>query len=185
MFDIQFNSDIANTNNNNLHNGLSQILLNFNKINIKEIEPTTENINKYISEDLDDVIDDLINLISKKLNEGEYEEPIKEHVLDYINNQEITLQEINCYLLNNQNISNNVYLLGCFSYYGIGSKSNKQKGIELCQKAIELKDSMVQLNITNIYKYDTNYHYPTFELSKKLAEEEYDYLDDDDFIVCY
>ncbi|RGB40180.1 hypothetical protein C1646_753669 [Rhizophagus diaphanus] len=141
-------------NTNNLHSGLSRIFLNFNNINIKEIEPTTEKINEYISEDLNNMVDELVDLIFKKLNEEEDEGPINEYVLDYINNQETTLKKLN------------------------------QKGIKLCKKAIGLKNSVVQLYFTNVFKYDTNYYYLPFELSKKFAEQESE-DDIDVFDTCY
>jgi hypothetical protein len=56
------------------------------------MEPTTENINEYVFEgDLNIVIDELVNLISKETNEGKSKELMKEHVLDYIGNQMITV----------------------------------------------------------------------------------------------
>jgi TPR repeat protein len=170
--DMQLNSVIANTDNS--YNEISQFILNSNKINIKEIEPTTGNINEYISEDLNNVIDELVSLIFKELNKGKNDGLIKQLILNYINNYEIASQEINHYLLNNQNNSNSIYLLGYFSYHGIGSDPNKQKAIELYQKASMLENSVAQLSLVDIYTYGETEHYClVFELSKKLAEKEY------------
>ena len=59
-------------------------------MNIKEIEPTTKNINKYIFEgDFSIVTSELGNLIFKELNEGKDEEIIKQNVFNYINNEKI------------------------------------------------------------------------------------------------
>jgi Asp-tRNA(Asn)/Glu-tRNA(Gln) amidotransferase C subunit len=72
MSDAQFNSNSINSSifNNSLHD-IFQTIKNFNKINIKEIEPTTKNINKNIFEgDLSIVINELVDLIFGKLNEG-------------------------------------------------------------------------------------------------------------------
>ena len=69
---MQLNSNsVDSSSTNNSLCEFSQIIQNFDKLNIKEIEPTTKNINKYIFEgDLSIVIDELVNLIFKELNEG-------------------------------------------------------------------------------------------------------------------
>jgi TPR repeat protein len=177
MSNIQFNLD--NMNPSNLDNSLYdsyQIIQNFNKMNIKEIGPTTGNINKNIFEgDLNIVIDELVNIIFKGLNEGKDEEVLKHHVLDYINDHKIMIQEIYNWLLNNHYNSNSICLLGYFNYYGIEVSINKQIAIELYHKAAELENSVAQLNLANIYIYgkgiDKNYNL-AFQLSKKLAEKE-------------
>ena len=59
---------------------------------------------------------------------------IKKQVLNYICNYKIILQEIYNWLLNNQNNSNSIYLLGFFNFHGIVTDINKQKAFELYQK---------------------------------------------------
>ena len=55
--------------------------------------------------------------------------------LNYINNHvKISQEIIYNWLLNNQNNSNYIYLLGYFNYHGIGTDLNKQKAIQLYQK---------------------------------------------------
>src|SRR6266496_6376596 len=108
MSDKHFYSDkIDSLNTNSSLHEFFQIIQNFNKINIKEIEPTT---NEYIIEDLSIVIDELFNLILKELNEGRNRKMIKQHVLNCINNYKMTSKEIYNWLLNNQNNSNSIYL---------------------------------------------------------------------------
>src|ERR1041385_1246803 len=84
----------------------------------KNQNENNQDINENIM-DLSIVIDELLNLILKKINEGKEEITIKKHVLNYINNQKVILQEIYNWLLNNQNHLNSVYLLGYFNYHGI------------------------------------------------------------------
>src|SRR6266498_1945897 len=155
---------LSNTNNFN----------NMNDMNIKEIEPSTKNISEYIFEgDLSIVINELVNLIFKESNEGKDEEIIKQHVLNYINDHKITSQEIYHWLMNNQNNSNSIYLFGYFYYYGIEIDFNKQKAIELYQKAAELENSVAQLELAYRYTHGIGIkknNNKAFELSKKLAE---------------
>ncbi|GBB84158.1 hypothetical protein RclHR1_01080014 [Rhizophagus clarus] len=160
--------------NNTLHD-FFQDIQNFDKLNIKEIEPTTKNINEYVFEgDLNIIIDELINLILKEMNEGKSKELIKKHVLSYIGNKMITFKQLYNWLLNNQCTSNSIYLFGYINYHGIGTNSNEQKAFELCQKAAELENIVAQIDITNMHIYgksgDNNYNL-AFKLSKKLAEE--------------
>ncbi|EXX72688.1 uncharacterized protein OCT59_023605 [Rhizophagus irregularis] len=177
MFDNQINNNLLNINN--LSNEYSQIIQNFNKIDsTKEIEPTIKNINKNIFDgNLNMIIDELIDMIFKKLNEGVYKEVIKKHVINFIINQGIISQEIYNYLLNNQNeSSNSIYLLGYFNYNGIETNINMQKAFELYQKAMEMNNNncVAQLDLTEIYIHGngikTN-HNKAFELSNKLAEK--------------
>jgi TPR repeat protein len=160
-----------NLGNNNSLNELSQIIQNFVKLDIKEIEPITQNIHENIfEEDLSIVIDELVNLIFKGLNEGIEEEILKHHVLNYINNQKIIIQEIYDWLLNNQHNSNFICLLGYFNYYGIGTNMNKQKAIKLYQNATLLENSVAQLNLAEMYMYGKGVEIDS-DLAFKLYEE--------------
>ena len=118
---------------------------------MKEVNPTTLNINVNIfEEDLSIVIDELLRITFKDLNERKEEKVRKQHILDYINNCEIILQEIYYWLLNNQNDSNSIYLLGYFNYCGIGTSTNKQKAFELYQKVSDLNNYGVMLDLADI-----------------------------------
>ncbi|RGB40164.1 hypothetical protein C1646_753643 [Rhizophagus diaphanus] len=175
MMNKQINSnDINLLNTNNLSHEFSQIIQNFNKLNIKEIKPTIENIkeNTFLS----NIIDELVDLIFKELNKGNDDEPIKQHIFDYFDNQKIILQEFYNWLLYNQDNSNSIFLFGYFNYYGIGTDFDKQMALKLYHKAAELENKVAQLNLANVHIYglgiDKNYNL-AFNLSEKLAEEEY------------
>ncbi|EXX50597.1 uncharacterized protein OCT59_023634 [Rhizophagus irregularis] len=172
MFDNSDNVlDLSNTDNNSL-NEFSKIIQNFNKINIKEMEPTIKNFNKnVIEENLNNVIDKLVDLIFEELNKGKEANVIKQQVLDYIYNQMIFKQQIYNWLIENQNDSNSIYLLGYFNYYGIETKFNEHRAIELYKRAAELENKVAQLCLAEIYiEIDGNL---SFKLSNKLANKEY------------
>ncbi|CAB4404739.1 unnamed protein product [Rhizophagus irregularis] len=105
--------------------------LNLNMNNIK-IEPTTQDIKENIlEEDLIIVVDKLVNLYFEEINKGKEVNARKKFVLDYLNDYKINLQEIYCWLLNNQTYSNSIYLLGYFNYHGIGIDINMQMHLNL------------------------------------------------------
>ncbi|EXX50442.1 uncharacterized protein OCT59_023895 [Rhizophagus irregularis] len=174
--------DNNHNNNNDLFKESQKIIIqNFDKIYLKEIketEPTIQYIHKNISEeDLGIVIDELMKFYLQCLNKGKEEYVIRRYILNYFNNQEIKLQEIYNWLLNNnnnnQNDSNSIYLLGYFNYHGIITCTNKHKAYELYQKAVELENVVAQLVLASIYiegkGIKKNYN-KAFELSKKLAK---------------
>src|SRR6201999_133741 len=59
----------------------------------------------------------------------------KHEVINYLNNHNINTQEIYAWLLNDQNDSNSIFLLGVFNHFGIGVNVDKQKAFELYQNA--------------------------------------------------
>jgi TPR repeat protein len=146
-------------------------------MNIKEIEPTIRYIHTDIfEEDFSFVIHELVDFISKELNEGKEEIIRKQRVLNYVNNQKIILKEVYHWLLNNQNDSTSIYLLGYFNYHGIESNIDKQKAFKLYQKAAELKNNLAQFDLALMYEdgegVEKNYD-KTFELSKDLTERKF------------
>jgi TPR repeat protein len=177
MQPINNSENISTSNTNNLFQEFSQIVRNFDKMDMKEIEPSTKNINDDTYEEfLGIVIDESVSYYFKMTNEGKEENMRKQHILDFINNYGINLREIYDYLLNNQNNPNSIYLLGYFNFNGIGTNINKQKAFELYQKAVELKNNVAQYNLAKMYlDGDVVEKNPikVFELTKKLAEKEY------------
>ncbi|CAB4438351.1 unnamed protein product [Rhizophagus irregularis] len=108
---------------NLLYGEMSQIIKNFNKMSIEEIEPTMSSINNF-----DIMVNEIILLLDKtKIVRKKHE------VINYLNNYNITSQEIYAWLLNNQNNSNSVFLLGIFNHFGIGVNVDQQKAFELYQ----------------------------------------------------
>ncbi|GBC22178.2 kinase-like domain-containing protein [Rhizophagus irregularis DAOM 181602=DAOM 197198] len=158
---------ISTKNNNCNINADVQLLViqNFGKINIEEMEPTTYIVPVNI------IVDEIINILNKL---EEVEE--KQEILNYLNNYNITSQEIYYWLLNNQDNSNSVLLLGVFYYLGIWIDVNKQKAFELYQKAANLSNSIAQYNLAFMYDkgdYVNQDREKAFELFKKSSEGEY------------
>jgi TPR repeat protein len=113
------------------------------------------------------IVDEIVNLLNKS-----YEEINKQEILNYLDEQNTTPQEIFSWLLNNQNNSNSIILLGKFYYSGIGVKVNKQTSLELIQRAANLGNNIAQYNLGNYYKCN-KVHDKAFELFKKSAKGEY------------
>jgi TPR repeat protein len=171
------NKYIQNITYNLTYKGINQIISkNFIKMDTKEIGPTVQNINQNVYEgDLRNVVDELIKLTFEDLNKGNEENVRKQHILDYFNNHKIFLKEIYNWLLNNQNNSNSIYLLGYFNYSGIEININIQKAFELYQKASELKNIVAQLDFANMCiheKGNEKNHIEAFKLSKRLADRD-------------
>ncbi|EXX64267.1 uncharacterized protein OCT59_023416 [Rhizophagus irregularis] len=167
----------ASTINDPLCTELSKNIQNFFKINIMEIGPTIQDIKENIfEEDLSILIDKLVKLYFRKTaNKGKEEKAKKKFVLDYLNNNKINLQEIHKWLIDNQNSSNSIYLLGYFNYHGIFVETNKQIALELYQKAVELENVVAQFELAYMYYYgidvDRSY-YNAFKLFEKLSEKD-------------
>jgi TPR repeat protein len=153
----------------NISNINNSIIQNFNKINIKELEPTVQNTSS--GEDLSILIYLLVNHILKKLNRGEEEKVIRRYIINYIENFMIDISSL--FLINPYD-SDLIYLLGYLNYNGIETNVNKQKAFELYQKAAELGNIIAQLELTDIYIHGKGIgknYIKAFELSEKLAKE--------------
>jgi TPR repeat protein len=111
-----------------LHEKMSQTIQNFSKMNIKEIGPSISS-NLIISN-----FSIVINALTLLLESIETER--RRHVIiNYLNDYNITSQEIYNWLLNNQDNSNSIFLLGVFNHFGIATNVNKHKALELYKNA--------------------------------------------------
>src|SRR5437016_5969740 len=103
-----YNVDMLNINNL-LHGELSKTIPCFDKMNINEMEPTTQNINETtFEEDLGIMIDELVNITFSEINEGKGSVVRKQHFFNYFDDHKVNLQEIYKWLLNNQADSNSI-----------------------------------------------------------------------------
>ncbi|GBC20334.2 kinase-like domain-containing protein [Rhizophagus irregularis DAOM 181602=DAOM 197198] len=161
----QLNSDIPNTNNDSLE--LSQIIRNFFKVNIKEVEPTThKNINENILEgDLSFIADELVDLIFTDFNKGK-----EGRVADlgnlhgicnlgvcYENGIGTDIDEEKAFKLYqaaaNLGYSYGVNNLGCCYNYGIGIDFDEETAFGLYQKAANSGNEYAQYNLAIMYEH--------------------------------
>ncbi|RIA80647.1 hypothetical protein C1645_593200 [Glomus cerebriforme] len=91
--------------------------------------PSNQIINKPIlpANSFSLMVDELVALPYTIGNEKE----LKHKVFNYLNNHNVTLQEIFNWIIINQNYSNAIVIYGEFNEYGIGTSIDKQKAFEL------------------------------------------------------
>ncbi|UZO03508.1 uncharacterized protein OCT59_023915 [Rhizophagus irregularis] len=150
---------------NSLHGDLSQLIQNFDMMDTKDIESSIS-INQF-EDNFNIIINNMFNFFHDGDEEG------KQKVLSYLNEQNITLQEIKNLLLNNQNNSNSIYLLGKFNELGIGISVDKQKAFGLYQKAADLGNVLGITDLGSCYKYGIGTvvdKKKAFELNQKAAD---------------
>ncbi len=96
--------------------------------------------------------------------------------MDYFNKQSIILNEVVNWLLNNQNNSNSILLLGYFNYYGIGTSQNYEKAFDLFIDASKQNHILAQYYVGCCYQFGHG-----ITKDKKLAFEYYEKVADKDF----
>ncbi|CAB4414019.1 unnamed protein product [Rhizophagus irregularis] len=130
--------------------------------------------NKQINNNFRVMVDEIINLSNKI--EDNVDEEEKQNILNYLNNHNVTSQEIYNWSLDNQTHSNSIVLLGDFNYLGIAISVNKNKAFELYQNATNLGNIIAHYNLGCCYKYGNGVdkdHNKAFNIFKKSAEKVY------------
>ncbi|PKK60604.1 kinase-like protein [Rhizophagus irregularis] len=124
---------LSNIDNSLLYGEMSQIIQNFDKMNIREIVPRSLN-----EKNLNKIVNDTVNYIFKMINEAKLAPRIKnsKNILDYFDNN-VNSQEIYYLLVTNQNDLNSIFLLGYFNYAGIETSENNKEAFDLFFNASE------------------------------------------------
>ncbi|PKK72094.1 HCP-like protein [Rhizophagus irregularis] len=175
----EFNDTSLSTNNSEFQGDLSQLIQNFDKINIKEIDPIAiSSIQENPSTEIDFnmIVDEINNLIFKLLNKGFKFNLVKQQVIEYFNDHNINSQEFYNWLLNNQNSLNSIFLLGFFNYHGIETNKNDEKAFNLFINSSEKNHILAQYFVGEFYLYG----YGTIK-NGKLAIEYYKKVVDKNF----
>ncbi|POG72248.1 kinase-like domain-containing protein [Rhizophagus irregularis DAOM 181602=DAOM 197198] len=149
-------SSIDEINENGLYN-----IVNESHSNIDETSSNASSIglSKLITNEVVEYFEhekkELINKVVDKLNEIIFDEKkeLKDSIIyDHCKKNDIDPKEIHNWLLDNQNDSNHISLLGIFNYLGIGTSVNKKKAVELYKRAANLDHSVAQYNLACMYK---------------------------------
>jgi hypothetical protein len=134
---------------------LSQLIQNFSKINIREIDPialSNERKKLLFEEGFNRIVDEVNNLIFKLINKGVEKKFEKQVVIEYLNNN-INLQEIYDWLLCNHQIStNSIFIFAYFNFYGIVANVNYEKAFNLFIDASKKGHILAQLFVGRCYK---------------------------------
>ncbi|RGB42684.1 hypothetical protein C1646_786156, partial [Rhizophagus diaphanus] len=135
---------------------LSQFIQNFDLMNIKEIDTIAES-NKSekisIERNFNGIVDETNDLIFKSLNKGIESKLVKEKVIEYFNKSNINSKKFYNWLLNNQNTSNSIFLLGYFNYFGIEKNKDNKKAFNLFINASEKDHLLSQFFVSECYQY--------------------------------
>ncbi|POG75273.1 uncharacterized protein OCT59_024265 [Rhizophagus irregularis] len=131
------NKEACLSNNNSESQGdLSQLIQDFDRINIKEVDPMVI-LSKQAIEDYNIIVDEINDFIFRLMNKGFERNSVKQKVIEYFNNHNINSQDIYNWLLSNQNSLNSIFLLGYFNHYGIVISENNEKAFNLFINASE------------------------------------------------
>ncbi|GBC22469.2 kinase-like domain-containing protein [Rhizophagus irregularis DAOM 181602=DAOM 197198] len=155
MSNEQVLNETLSTNNSELQEDLSQLTQNFDKINIKEIDPMailSKQENHLMEKDFNMIADEMNDFITE-LNIKGIEQKSKKQVIEYFYNHNINSQEFYNWLLNNQNASDSIFILGYFNYYGIIANKNKEKAFNLFIDELEKNNILAQHFIGHCYFY--------------------------------
>jgi hypothetical protein len=149
------------------HGELFQLIREFGKMDTNEIKGSMTSTNKQIisqnilpENDLIIKVNEITEFMLEELNKNGFDY-IRKKVIDYINNQIITinLQEIYNWLCNNQNYnSNSIFLLGYFNYHGIESRQDCVKAFNLFINASKQDHVLAQCFVgwCYVFGYGTN-----------------------------
>ncbi|PKY45422.1 kinase-like protein [Rhizophagus irregularis] len=139
---------------------------------LEKIEKVEQNENTFTKVD-EKLIDEIVNLIFKEIDEEKDQEARKNHILNNLNN-EITLPKIYDWLSINQNEPNFIFLLGYFNYYGIVTGENKKEAFNLFKIASEKDHILAYYYVGLCYEFGNGTvrnEKSAFEYFKKIANK--------------
>ncbi|CAI2171836.1 15912_t:CDS:2 [Funneliformis geosporum] len=133
-------------------NQLSRLIQNFEQMKYtRELEAIETN--SLIEEDLNKIVDDIVDLIFKELNEGKAFVLGKKPVLDFLDKQIIAPFEICHWLTSNQISTNSIFLFGYFNFFGIEACKSYEKAFSLFINASEKDHILSHCYVGLCYQY--------------------------------
>ncbi|CAB4438287.1 unnamed protein product [Rhizophagus irregularis] len=123
---------------------------NSTSLNEESLINNYTSINSTVDEDLCEMVNDILMKICEITNEGK-EQPYL--FLNYLSNFDINAEEIRNKISNNQNNPNFIFLLGYFSYLGIGTIKNEEKAFRLFINASEQDHLLAQYYVGKCYEF--------------------------------
>ncbi|POG68110.1 kinase-like domain-containing protein [Rhizophagus irregularis DAOM 181602=DAOM 197198] len=160
---------------------LLQLNKNFSKINIKEIDSITVSYKReklLFEKGFDILVDEMNDYLIKLANKGIEWILLRQEVIEYFNNHNINLKEIYNWLLNNQNNSNSIFLLGYFIFFEIETKLNAVKAFNLFINASKKNHIFAQYLVGSCYKFGNGTiknEKLAFEYFEKVANKNFTY----------
>src|SRR5581483_10487333 len=161
---------------------LSQMIRNLHNMNTNDLNfasltnEQTFNENNSSEKNLNIIIKEIVSFIFKILNEGKDSKLRKQHTLDYLSNHNINSLEIYNWLVNNQNDSDSIFLLGYFNYYGIETDVNYKEAFYLLFNASEKNHTLAEYYVGVFYDYGygiTKNEKLAFEYYENIANKNY------------
>uniref|UniRef100_U9T840 Protein kinase domain-containing protein n=2 Tax=Rhizophagus irregularis TaxID=588596 RepID=U9T840_RHIID len=151
---------------NSSRKNTSQLIKDLENIEVEQNENTLAKVDEKL-------IDEIVNLIFKEIDEEKDQETRKKHILNNLNN-EITLPKIYDWLSINQNEPNFIFLLGYFNYYGIVTGENKKEAFNLFKIASEKDHILAYYYVGLCYEFGNGTvrnEKSAFEYFKKIANK--------------
>jgi TPR repeat protein len=150
----EFNEPPLSTNNLESQGELSHLIQNFNKMNTKEIDNIAVTNELSSKKDFNRIVDEINDYMIKLTNKRIEWQLLKQHIIDYFNIYNINFQEFyNWLILNNQNNSNSIFLLGYFNFFGIVINVDYKKAFNLFINASEKNHIFAQFFVGNCYQH--------------------------------
>ncbi|GBC03498.1 hypothetical protein RclHR1_05150008 [Rhizophagus clarus] len=162
-----YNNNIELIINSSSHGRSSKIIQTLENVSTKESSSNKPLVSKKL-------IDEIVELIFKEINEEKDQYRRNHHTLINLNNNKETLLEIYNLLLVNQNEPNFIFLLGYFNYYGIEIHENKKKAFYLFCNASEKDHIISQYYVGLCYEFGigaAKNEKLAFEYFKKIADK--------------